>query len=75
MLASKLRIELASLCSYPIDIGAVKAGVQHCIEICDDLLEKERLHTLSVEVVSRLHPFQSSRFTTSCKCVHTARKL
>ena len=75
MLASMLSMELAGLCRYPIDIGAVKAGVQHCIEICDDLLEKERLHMFSAEVVSRVRPFQSSRSTTSGKCVHTACKL
>ena len=39
-MASKLRVELASVCNQTSKVETVKAGLDHCVKLCDDLLHK-----------------------------------
>ena len=52
-MASKLRVELVSLCNQINEVVAVKAGLDNCVEMCKDLLHKITCIQLQMFVKTR----------------------
>ena len=75
-----LRVELASLCNQTNKVETVKAGLDHCSKLCDDLLLKVKQSDIEfMETGSSMDPlevkeakFMESGMLQSIYCtVHT----
>ena len=61
-MASKLRVELASVCNQTSKVETVKAGLDHCVKLCDDLLHKVKQSDVEfMETRSSMDPLEMKK--------------